>query len=171
MPISGIEQPDLLPVSESLRLRKYDGVHAFALGWYQDSKTLLLVDGKDVPYTPERLSKMYHYLNEHGELYFIELLRDHTWVPVGDVTFWQKDMPIVIGDHTLRGKGIGRQVVSTLIRRARKLGYHELFVDTIYDYNTGSRMMFESCGFVPCETTANGHRYRLILQPETPGNQ
>ena len=131
----------------------------------------ILVDGKDVPYTPERLSKMYHYLNEHGELYFIELLRDHTWVPVGDVTFWQKDMPIVIGDHTLRGKGIGRQVVSTLIRRARKLGYHELFVDTIYDYNTGSRMMFESCGFVPCETTANGHRYRLILQPETPGNQ
>ena len=57
MPIQGIQQPDLLPVSESLRLRKYDGVHDFALDWYQDRETLLLVDGKDVPYTPERLTK------------------------------------------------------------------------------------------------------------------
>ena len=166
MPIQGIQQPDLLPVSESLRLRKYDGIHDFALDWYQNRETLLLVDGKDVPYTPERLTKMYHYLNDHGELYFIELLRNHSWAPVGDVTFWQDDMPIVIGDHSLRGKGIGRQVVTALIQRARALGYTELSVDTIYDYNTGSRKMFEACGFRPCEATANGHRYRLVLSPE-----
>lgn len=163
MPIPEIQQPEILPVSETLRLRSYDGVHAFALDWYQDSETLRLVDGKDVPYTPQRLANMYHYLNDRGELYFIELLKEGVWTPVGDVTFWQQDMPIVIGDRSLRGKGIGRQVVTALIRRALQLGYTEIFVDTIYDYNAGSRKMFEACGFQAYEATAAGHRYRLAL--------
>lgn len=163
MPIPGIQQPDLITISPSLRLRSYDLVHDFALPWYQDHETLMLVDGKDVPYTPERLARMYQYLNDHGELYYIEILRDSVWVPIGDVTFWQYDMPIVIGDHSLRGKGIGRQTVAALIQRARELKYPVIYVDTIYDYNTGSRKMFEACGFEAFETTDKGHRYRLVL--------
>ena len=45
MPIPGIVQPDILPVSDRLRLRKYDGVFAFALPWYLDTETVYLVDG------------------------------------------------------------------------------------------------------------------------------
>lgn len=59
MPVEGIVQPELLPVSDSLRLRKYDGVHDFALSWYLDPETVWLVDGDRDPYTPELLSKMY----------------------------------------------------------------------------------------------------------------
>ena len=31
MAIPGIEQPEILPITDSLRLRKYDGIHDFAL--------------------------------------------------------------------------------------------------------------------------------------------
>lgn len=58
---------------------------------------------------------MYRYLNEHGELYFIEIKDGDTYRPIGDVTFWQEDMPIVVGEKNLRGKKIGRRVVGALI--------------------------------------------------------
>ena len=106
--IQGIEQPAIIQIDNTLRLRKYDGVHDFALEWYLDEETVYLVDGKRDPYTMERLGGMYRYLNNAGELYFIEVLENGTYKPIGDVTFWQEDMPIVIGDRNYRGKKIGR---------------------------------------------------------------
>ena len=96
MPIPGIEQPELLPVDEELRLRRYDEEDEFALAWYQDEETLMLVDGKFQPYDRERLKKMYHYLNDRGEVYFIELKDENGWRPIGDVTF-------LAGGHAHRG--------------------------------------------------------------------
>ena len=46
MPIPNIVQPDLLPIDERLRLRKFDNIYDFALEWYQDEETVRLVDGK-----------------------------------------------------------------------------------------------------------------------------
>ncbi len=164
MAIQGIEQPAVIQIDESLRLRKYDGVHDFALEWYLDEETVYLVDGKRDPYTIERLGGMYRYLNNAGELYFIEVLENGTYKPIGDVTFWQEDMPIVIGRKNWRGKGIGRKVVQALIARARTLGFAHLEIGEIYDYNTGSRKLFESAGFYPCRKTEKGHSYRLDLE-------
>ena len=163
MAIQGIEQPEMIQIDDALRLRKYDGVHDFALGWYQDEETVWLVDGKRNPYTPERLNGMYRYLNETGELYFIEVCENGAYKPVGDVTFWQEDMPIVIGDPAYRGKGIGRKVISALIERGKELGYDHLTVEEIYDWNIGSRRCFESAGFVACEKSEKGSLYRLAL--------
>lgn len=163
MPILGIEQPEFIQISDTLRLRKYDGVCGFALAWYQDEETLLLVDGKNEPYTMERLRGMYEYLNSHGELYFIEALTGGQHRPIGDVTFWKEDMPIVIGQRTERGRGVGRQVVSALVRRGRELGYDRLYVDEIYDNNIGSRKCFEAAGFRAYEKTGRGQRYCLSL--------
>ena len=163
MAIQGIEQPALIHVDESLRLRKYDGVYDFALTWYQDEDTVWLVDGNRNPYTPERLAGMYRYLNEAGELYFIEVLENEGYKPIGDVTFWQEDMPIVIGEPTFRGKGIGRKVIAALIQRGRTLGYDHLEVGEIYDWNEGSRRCFESVGFTLYEKTEKGHSYRMSL--------
>ena len=163
MAIQGIEQPEMIQIDDALRLRKYDGVHDFALGWYQDEETVWLVDGKRNPYTPERLNGMYRYLNEAGELYFIEVCENGAYKPVGDVTFWQEDMPIVIGDPAYRGKGIGRKVISALIERGKELGYDHLTVEEIYDWNIGSRRCFESAGFVACEKSEKGSLYRLAL--------
>ena len=163
MAIQGIEQPDLIQIDDTLRLRKYDGTHDFALAWYQDEETVWLVDGNRNPYTPERLAGMYHYLNEAGELYFIEIMENGTYKPIGDVTFWQEDMPIVIGDPNYRGNGIGRRVILALIQRGRMLGYNRLEVGDIYDWNKASRRCFESLGFTPYEKTEKGHSYRMSL--------
>ena len=94
MAIPGVQQPDLLPIGHGLRLRKYDGVYAFALPWYQDEDLLFLVDGKRTPYTLEKLGEMYTYLDRHGELYWIEILEGGAYRPIGDVTFSQEDMPL-----------------------------------------------------------------------------
>lgn len=164
MPIQGIEQPDLIQIDGSLRLRKYTDECPFALKWYQDEATLWLVDGKTTPYTMEHVYQMYHYLQARGEVYFIEYCQPgQEFEPVGDVTFWRDDMPIVIGEPGLRGKGIGRKVVLALVDRARSLEFSSLEVADIYDYNVGSRKMFEACGFQPVEKTKDGWRYRLVL--------
>ena len=164
MPIEGIVQPEILPVSETIRLRRYDGRHDFALAWYQDIETVYLVDGVRQPYDAEKLARMYAYLDRHGELYWIEQLRGGEFMPIGDVTLWQDDMPIVIGDRACRGMGIGRQVVLTLIARGRQLGYSALHVQEIYRWNEGSRRLFTSCGFVQTGDTDNGHSYSLALK-------
>ena len=44
MPIPGIVQPDLLEIEQGLRLRRFDGRFSFALPWYRDEETVLLVD-------------------------------------------------------------------------------------------------------------------------------
>ena len=164
MPIPGIKQPETIDIDNSLRLRRFDGVFDFALEWYTDEETVWLVDGDRKLYDEALLKRMYEWLDSHGELYFIEALEDGAFRPIGDVTFWREDMPIVIGEPTLRGKGIGRRVIAALIERGRELGYTELFVDEIYDWNEASRKCFESFGFEAYEKTEKGSRYRLKLQ-------
>lgn len=153
----------LLFVNESLRLRRYDGNHDFAYDWYQDPETVYLVDGVREPYTRERLAAMYGWLDRHGELYFIEIWEEGAWRPVGDVTFSQQDMPIVIGEAACRGRGIGRAVVAKLVERGRQLGFPFLEVREIYYYNEGSQRLFTGMGFRPVEDTGKGYRYRLDL--------
>ena len=46
MPIPGISQPEILPVTEALRLRKFDGIYDFALSWYQDPELVWTLDGE-----------------------------------------------------------------------------------------------------------------------------
>ena len=164
MAINGIKQPELIQIESSLRLRKFDGVYDFAFEWYQDIDTVYLVDGNKVPYSPERLTRMYNWLNEAGELYFIEVLENGAYKPIGDITFWQKDMPIVIGERAYRGKGIGRKVIAALIQRGKLLGYKHLEVDEIYSWNEGSKRLFKSLGFRAYENTEKGARYRLCLE-------
>lgn len=83
----------VIQIEDALRLRRFDGKYDFALEWYQDPETVRLVDGKAAPYSYEALTRMYSYLNSKGELYFIEVMENGEWKPIGDVTFWQEDMP------------------------------------------------------------------------------
>lgn len=164
MPIEGIIQPDIIDIEPGLRLRSFDGRFDFALEWYLDPEVVYLVDGVREPYSPEKLKRMYAYLYKRGELYFIELEKDGAFVPVGDVTFWQDDMPIVIGDPECRGKGIGRKVVGALIERGKSLGYDALRIGEIYDWNPASQKCFASMGFKPCEKTEKGSKFVLELK-------
>lgn len=163
MPILGIRQPAFITVDEGLRLRKYDGQFGFAFSWYQDRETLLMVEGDGMPYDQKRLERMYSFFNTQGELYFIEYQEDAQFRPVGDVAFWQEDLPIFIGVKALRRQGIGRRVVLTLMNRARALGFSSLGIREIYDCNAASRRLFEGIGFHPYESTEKGKRYRISL--------
>ena len=164
MPIEGIEQPEILSVSPTLRLRKYSGVFDFALPWYQDPVVLKMSEGPDVkPYTLENLNWMYPYLDSHGELYWIEKWQETKFVPIGDVTMWQDDLPIVLGFPDVRGRGIGKAVIKALIARAKSLGWDHLSVQNIYNYNTASQRLFLSCGFQETGKTETGASYRLEL--------
>ena len=155
---------DTLQIEEALRLRRFDGNYDFAFEWYQDPETVLLVDGKAESYSYETLTNMYNYLNDKGELYFIEVNENGKWKPIGDVTFWQEDMPIVIGEREYRRKGIGKKVVSALVERGKSMGYDKLYVGEIYDFNIGSQKCFESVGFRGYEKTEKGSRYVLELK-------
>lgn len=163
MAIEGIEQPELINISKELRLRKYDGIFDFALKWYQDEETLLFVNNTSDQYDDARLKNMYTYLDNQGEEYFIEVLENGKFIPIGDVTFSKEDMPIVIGEKKYRGKGIGRAVINALIARAKMLGYLEIKVDEIYNFNISSQKLFESCGFIKYDSTNDGFRYKLII--------
>ena len=115
-------------------------------------------------YDRNRLERMYTYLDNQGEEYFIEMLIEGVFTPVGDVTFCKDDLPIVIGEKTCRGKGIGKQVINSLINRAKILGYTELRVDEIYKFNRASQNLFENCEFYKYETAEKGFRYKLLLE-------
>ncbi len=163
MPIAGIEQPEIIQIDEKLRLRKFDDNFEFAFIWYQDEQTNYMMDGKRGVYDWDQLSRMYHYLQNKGEVYFIEVTENETYVPIGDVTFWQGDMPIVIGKKEYRGRGIGKKVISALVERGKNLGFDYVGVGEIYDWNEQSRRCFESVGFRAYEKTEKGSRYRLTF--------
>lgn len=113
MPILDINQPNIIDINNEIRLRKYDYPNNFALNWYNDEETLMLIDGKNEPYDMSRLNQMYSYLDKYGELYYIEFKISDPY------------MPIVIGNKEYRGKGIGKKVIIKLIERGKKLGYSE----------------------------------------------
>ena len=164
MPIKDINQPEIINIDSNLRLKKFDNKFSFAFDWYQDEDTVKLVDGLNAKkYDFNTLKSMYQYLNNVGELYFIEILENNEFIPIGDVTFWKDDMPIVIGDKNYRNKGIGKKVIEALISRAKELGYQEIKVREIYTFNTASQRLFESVGFKKSGNTTNGFSYTLSI--------
>ncbi|HFI0790178.1 TPA: GNAT family N-acetyltransferase [Streptococcus suis] len=163
MAIDGVEQPKLLEIDKYLRLRKYDGYHDFALIWHQDLELVWLVDGNKEPYTLDRLNRMYGYLATNGECYFIEILENGQFLPIGDVTLLRDDFAISIGDKRYWQKGVGSKVLQRIVERAREVGLEEILVKEIYDWNTGSRKLFEKCGFEAVEKTKKGWSYRLTV--------
>lgn len=164
MPIKDIYQPEIIIINAELRLKKFDNNYSFAFDWYQDEATVKLVDGPEAKkYDFSKLKRMYEYLDNIGELYFIEILDKNEFKPVGDVTFWKDDMPIVIGDKNCRGKGLGKKVITALIDRAKELGLTELKVREIYTYNTASKKLFESVGFRKTGETQTGFSYGIKI--------
>ncbi|MBY5034906.1 GNAT family N-acetyltransferase [Streptococcus gallolyticus] len=148
-----------------VRLRPYQAGEdlLFALPWYQDVEMVYLVDGVKEAYTEEKLLRMYHYLANHGQLYFIEIVENGHWRAIGDVTLSEEDLPIVIGEAAYRGQGLGSQVLALMIEEAQAKGWTELHVREIYDYNLASKKCFEAYGFVPEKKTEKGWSYRLKL--------
>lgn len=153
----------MLEIASDLRLVQPEHIPGQALSWYQDPDTLWMVDGKREPYTSERLVQMYQWLAEHGGLWFVEINDGRGWRAVGDVTLCPDDLPIVIGEKDLRGRHMGRRVIEALCERAQDLGWREVRVKEIYDWNEASQRCFSAAGFTPYEQTDRGRRWRRNL--------
>jgi RimJ/RimL family protein N-acetyltransferase len=107
---------------------------------------------------------MYQYLEQHGELYYIESLTNGSYNTIGDVTLCHRDLPIVIGDPAYRGKGVGSRVIWILLQRAFAHGMTVVTVEDIYDDNIGSQRAFQKCGFSRDKKTKFGHSYQLSIE-------
>lgn len=161
MPIDKINQPQIIYIDSKLRLRRFDDDYNIALQWYQDLELVKLAASV---YTKEKLKRMYEYLNCRGELYFIEVLEENKYKPIGDVAWCKDNLPIVIGDKLYHNKGIGKGVLRSLILRARELELECINVQEIYDYNINSQKLFESFDFKQSGKTKNGKSYVLNLK-------
>ena len=155
----------IIQIDDYLRLVPYflADHHDAALGWYQDVDLVELVDGIRIPYSLEKLNTMYSYLESNGDLFWIEFREKGEWVPIGDVTLSQENLPIVIGNPTYQHQGLGRKVLKALIDLARQKGWKQLKVQEIYTFNRISRRCFEFLGFVESGTTENGVSFVLTL--------
>ncbi len=150
MPLPAIPQPEILPVSETIRLKKYDGHYEKALEGYQDPYVYQNSEGifddekkPDLDY----VRGMCDYLDSHGEMYFIEALENGEYVSIGDVTVKPENPPIAIWFERWRGKGVGTAVMGVVIDRLRELGCEKITGSTVYKWNEASKQMHESLGF------------------------
>ena len=150
MPIKGVEQPEILAISDTLRLRKYDGNYGSLLPGYQDPYVYQNSEGifddakkPDLDY----VKGMCSYLDGVGELYFIEALEDGVFVSIGDITIKDENPPITIWRAEYRRQGIGTTVMMAVIERLRSLGFEKIYGSTVYKWNTASQKMHEKLGF------------------------
>ncbi|MBR6789521.1 MAG: GNAT family N-acetyltransferase [Oscillospiraceae bacterium] len=149
MPFENIIQPEIVFLTENLRLKKYAGEYEKALAGYQDPYVYQNSEGifddakkPDLDY----VRGMFTWLDAHGELYFIEAL-ENDWRAIGDVTVKPENPPIAIWYDQYRGRGIGTLVMQAVIGRLKELGYEKITGSTVYKWNDRSLKMHERLGF------------------------
>ena len=129
-------------VDEEIVLVRYYPNYKTALAWYQDPELCKQVDNRDTVYDLDLLKRMYHYLNRHGDLFYIKyknrLCGDVCLQPDGEVN--------IVISKPFQNKHIGRRVVNEMIRLAKEKNIRELQAE-IYSFNTQSQKMFRSVGF------------------------
>ncbi len=149
-------QPDVLQVTETIRLKKYDGHYEKALSGYQDPYVYQNSEGifddtkkPDLNY----VKGMCEYLQNAGELYFIEVLENGGYIPIGDVTVKAENPPIAIWFEKYRGMGIGTAVMETVLARLKELGAEKITASSVYKWNEVSLKMHRALGFVIVDET------------------
>ena len=150
MALKEFAQPEIIDISDSLRLRKYDGYYEVFLPGYQNPVVYQnsegIFDESRIP-NLDYVKGMCAYLAKVGELYYIEAKENGTYVPIGDVTVKDENPPIAIWVDTYRGKGIGKLVMQTVIARLKELRFAKITGSTVYQWNTASQKLHESLGF------------------------
>ncbi len=163
--IRNINQPEIIFIDYKLRVRSPKKEEwSTAVPWYSNPKVMYYSEGaKDKIYNIEEIIKMYEYLSNVGELYFIEVLEEMQWKSIGDVTLSEENIPIAIGEEAYWGKGIGTKVIAKLIERARAIGLNKISIPAIYHYNKRSQNLFKALGFIEIGENHNEKSYELIL--------
>ena len=166
MPLKDIPQPDILQISDTLRLRKYGGDYSAFLPAYQTpyiyQNSEGIFDGKKRP-DLNYVKGMCEYLDRNGELYLIEAKENGYFLVIGDVTVKSENPPIAIWLERYRGVGVGAAVMKTVIARLRELGFTEITGSTVYNWNLPSQKLHEKLGFQRTGEKEDAYLYSLRL--------
>ena len=141
--------------NSSVSLIPYYPNYETALAWYQDLQLCKQVDNIDYVYSLERLKAMYHYLDTHGECYYIQ----YGGILVGDVTLQDSGELSIVICKEYQNRHIGRECIQKMIERAKEKGMHTVKAN-IYSFNTQSRKMFQSLGFQ--KTAEEQYEYHIV---------
>lgn len=167
MPIKNVIQPEIINIDFQLRLIKYNGKYEDALIGYQDPYVYQNSEGifdeskkPDINY----VKGMFEWLNQNGELYFIQVKENDKYITIGDVTIKDVNPPIAIWYEKYRGVGIGSKVMKEVVIRLRKLGFSKITGSTVYKWNVVSQKMHQSLGFVKVDEKDDELIYELNLQ-------
>ena len=114
-----------------------------SLVWYEDTDLVKMVDNRDTPYDIPLLHRMYDYLSENGDCFYIEY--DDTLV--GDVTLLESGEIAIVISKEYQERHIGRRCVSEMLSLAKERGMTEVKA-VIYTFNIPSQRMFLSLGFI-----------------------
>ncbi len=163
------QQPEIIEIEQGLRLRKFDGnIERMVEGYkdpvvYQNSEGIFDEDKiPDINY----ISGMCKYLENVGEFYFIEVIENGEYVPIGDVTVKPENPPIAIWQEKYRGIGIGTKVMKTVIKILSENGCKKITETSIFKWNTASQKMHEGLGFVRVNETDDEYIYELEINNE-----
>lgn len=135
---------DKILVDKEITLIPYYPCYEESFLWYQDLDVCKQVDNIDHVYSMEMLQAMYTYLSTHGDCFYIQ----YCGKLVGDMTLRDNNEVCIVICKEYQNKHIGRRCIQSMIDLARKKGIDEIKAN-IYSFNTQSRRMFESIGFVP----------------------
>ena len=98
-----------ISVEGNIRLVPYYPAYDTALAWYQDAQLCKQVDNRDSVYDLPLLKRMYHYLDTHGELLYIE----YRGVLCGDVSLRTTGELAIVICKEYQNKHIGRCLLYT----------------------------------------------------------
>ena len=113
-----------------------------SLVWYEDTDLVKMVDNRDTPYDIPLLHRMYDYLSENGDCYYIE----YDGVLVGDVTLLTSGEIAIVVSKEYQNRHIGRRCVREMLSLAKEKGMKEVKA-VIYPFNIPSQKMFLSLNF------------------------
>lgn len=105
-----------ISVEGNIRLVPYYPAYDTALAWYQDAQLCKQVDNRDFVYDLPLLKRMYHYLDTHGELFYIE----YRGVLCGDVSLRTTGELAIVICKEYQNKHIGRKVIEKMLELARE---------------------------------------------------
>lgn len=141
-------------VDPEITLVKYYPNYQTALQWYQDPRLCKQVDNRDTVYDLPLLKRMYKYLNQRGDLFYIK----YRGRLCGDVCLQHSGEVNIVIAGPYQNRHIGRRVLQEIFRLGREKQLHHLWAE-IYSFNTQSRRMFEAAGF----QQADKERFELVL--------
>ena len=131
-------------ITQDLFLVPYYDNYAAALPWYQDPVLCKQVDNRDTVYDLDTLKRMYHYLDAHGDLFYIQ----YQGVLCGDVCLQTTGELAIVLCKEYQNRRIGRAVIQKMLELAQSKGFASCWAH-IYTFNAQSRRMFLSLGFAP----------------------